>query len=449
LPTTEPEQFATLEAAGRRHAFRGRWVVGTPWQRFGLYNSYVVVRPDGRVLKMPAHAGELVPGSTEDLVAAVRAFDPDSGHPPAPMTAEIDPTYRCASRDCGGSCFSASYRSLAPTASIPTALLEEVIREFRSHGGRVVRFDGGGDPLLHRDVRSGQLVEFASRYGLKTTILTSGDLLDRADVKRIAGSGCYVRLSLNAATDATRRRFHGNRIPLGRVLAGAERLAGHLTALGTDVPVGATFLLSTINYHEVLACARLARDAGVRHFSVRRILGPPALRPQFSKAELDRLAQLLAQVERLHSQDFRVAVPWRPADEPDLNPAKGDFSASRCWQSTFKTVVEPVPETGGARVQLCGRYRGGGVGQRLSMPPLFSVDSGRDWVGRWRSSFSGYPVPRTELPRTCVSCIDRGFILMVERLLDFVGDARGDFRILHLDSPDARESKECQAAAQS
>lgn len=383
---------------------------------------------------MPAHAGELVPGSTEDLVAALREFDRNGGRPMAPLTLELDPTYRCASRDCGGHCFSAAYRSAAPSATIPTELAEDIIRTFAVENGRIVRFDGGGDPLMHPDVRSGRLVELAGRLGLKTTILTSGDLLDKADLRRIAASGCFVRVSLNAATDTTRMRFHGNRIPLGRILTAVEGLVGHIAALGSDTPVGATFLLAATNYQEVLKCALAAKEAGIGHFSVRRILGPPGLRPGFTKAQQEHVSELLKEVAALHTDQFRVAVPWRAPDEPDLNPAAGDFAATQCWQSTFKTVVEPDPEVGGARAQLCGRYRGSGIGQRLTLPALFSMSDARDWVERWQRSFSEYPLSRSDLPRTCVSCIDRGFIRMVEQLLGFIQDPRSDFSVLHLDS---------------
>jgi hypothetical protein len=443
----EPEMVATVRAGGRLYTFDGRWIEGSPWQRFGLYNSYVVIRSDGALLKMPAHAGELVPGSTEDLLAALRALDSTHSHPPAPMTLELDPTFRCASRDCGGSCFSVVYRSRAPNASIPTPLLKAIIHQFHEEGGRILRFDGGGDPLLHRDVRSGELIEFAAERGLKTTVLTSGDALDHADLERFGRSGCYVRLSLNAATDRTRQLFHGNKVLLHRILTSVERLVGCLARFGSQTPVGATFLLSPINYQEVLTCAHLARDAGVRHFSVRRILGPNTLRPRFIHSQKERLSELLAEVQRLHSENFRVAVPWRPVDEPDLNPAAGDFTASRCWQSTFKTVLEPDPVGTGARAQLCGRYRGSGLGQRFALPTLFSLSSGTEWVAHWRRSFTDYPIAREDLFGMCVSCIDRGFITMVDRLMRFVGDPRTGFRVLHLDSPQPHEVLEWEPIA--
>lgn len=433
---------AAVNINGQTRVFDGKWIEGSAWQRFGLYNSYVVVREDGRVLKMPAHAGELVPGATEDLVDAVRSFDYGHGYPAAPLTLELDPTFRCASRDCGGACFSAEYRSFAPSAMIPTPLLKEIIQDFYSHGGRVVRFDGGGDPLLHSAVLSGEVVEFAAHLGLKTTILTSGDWLDRANLDRIAESGCYLRLSLNAATDTTRRLFHGNRYSLTEILVTAKRFVEILGRINPEVPVGATFLLSRLNYKEVLSCAYLAREAGIRHFSVRRILGPAKLRPNLSASEDNEAAELLLKVKKLQSNSFRVAVPWRSVRENDLSPKDKDFCAVQCWQSTFKSVVEPDPVSGGARVQLCGRYRGSGVGQRMKMEPILLFSSGGAWVSKWRESFDSYPFTRQQLLHHCVSCIDRGFIVMMDRLLGFVKGHQEGFRILHLDSPNPYQLEE-------
>jgi Radical SAM superfamily len=433
---------AVVNIKGSIKVFDGKWIDGSAWQRFGLYNTYVVIRNDGRILKMPAHAGELVPGATEDLHDAIRSFDYSRGYPAAPLTLELDPTFRCASRDCGGACFSARYRSLAPSAMIPAPLLKEIIQDFHNHGGRIVRFDGGGDPLLHPAVLSGEVVEFAAQLGLKTTILTSGDWLHQANLGRIAETGCYLRLSLNAATDKTRRAFHGNRYSLTEILVYAKRFVEIIERINQDVPVGATFLLSHLNYKEVLNCAYLAREAGIRHFSVRRILGPPTLRPHLSISEDNEARELLAEVKRLHSNDFRVAIPWRATEENDLNPKDGDFEATQCWQSTFKSVMEPDPASGGARVQLCGRYRGSGVGQRIMMEPILSFSSSGAWISRWQESFHNYPFTRQQLLHHCVSCIDRGFIVMMDRLLSFLKGYQDGFRILHLDSPNPYRMEE-------
>lgn len=426
------DKVARLSVHDHTYSFSGKWITGSPWARFGLYNHYVVVRADGAVRAIPAHAGELVPGSTEDLVATLARYDPVAKHPPAPMTLELDPTYRCASIDCGGRCFSAEYRSLAPTATIHTALLKEILHDFASNGGKVVRFDGGGDPLAHPAVRNGELPEVANTLHLKSTILTSGDQLPQTDLRRLARANCYLRLSLNAATDATRQKFHGNHVSVIRLFTIVDEFADWISGEHIELPIGATFLLDVLNFHEVFECARISRDSGISHFSVRRVLGPDHLRPVFSPEQIAETEQLLSDVRALASDTFRVFVPWRGVSEPDLSPASGDFTASRCWQSTFKTVVEPDPDRGGFRAQLCGRYRGSGVGQRMQMLPLFRSNVGAGWTDSWTRSFTAYPVTREALPGTCVSCIDRGFILMLDNLLSFLGDSPRDFHIFHL-----------------
>jgi hypothetical protein len=436
---TSHGSVALLQVGSNVLTFRGQWIPGGPWERFGLYNSYVVIRVDGSVLKVPAHAGELVPGSTEDLVASLAQLGGGEEAPRAPMTMELDPTYRCASLDCGGRCFSARYRSQAPGASIPTALLEEALIHFAEEGGRIVRFDGGGDPLLHPAVRSGYLPALADLLGLKSTILTSGDLLDRTEIERLGAARCYLRISFNAASDRVRQEFHGNAIPIRGIFSAVERLAAWMERSGIRTPIGATFLLDVSNFHEVAACAHLCRDAGISHFSVRRVLGPPNLRPAFSEHQEQAIQQLLAEVASLAGPSFRVFCPWRRLNEPDLSPASGELQASRCWQSTLKVIVEPTLDSSSFRAQLCGRYRGGGIGQRMRLPELFTSSDGSHWLDQWRRSFREYEPGRAHLPSLCVSCIDRGFIELIERLVGFLGPNPRGFSVLHLASPEAQK----------
>jgi MoaA/NifB/PqqE/SkfB family radical SAM enzyme len=427
-------EHAVLQLPGKTLRFSGRWVAGSPWERFGLYDHYVVIRDDGEVTSFPAHAGDLVPGSTEDVAAALLAFDSEARRPRAPLSLELDPTNRCASKDCGGHCFSAAYRALQPKGEIPGDVMALIIRRFAAEGGRIVRFDGGGDPLSHPAVRTGELPELAFRCGLKSTILTSGDALERTNLTRIGAASCYLRVSLNAATDETRRRFHGNRLELSRIFRRIETFAEWIAVNRPGLPIGSTYLLSDANWTEVYDCARRARDAGISHFSVRRVLGPSHLRPCFAEADLDRLRDLLRATRELSTDAFRAFIPWRPVAEEDLNPRRGDFSAAQCWQSTFKTIVESCPEDA-YRVQLCGRYRGNGIGQGMQMKPLFTSSAGDDIVEEWRRSFTAYPISRQNLLHTCTSCIDRGFIQMMDALIGFVDPPRRGFEILHLQSP--------------
>ena len=431
--------FAILRVGEKKHAFAGHWVEGSPWERFGRYDSYVVLRSDGGVIQIHAHAGELVPGSTEDLVSFISTNRNMVRTPASPLTLELDPTYACVSIDCGSRCFSAPYRRAAPMACIPPSVCGEIIRAFSDAGGRIVRFDGGGDPLCHPDVRNGRLPVLAQKMGLKSTILTSGDLLSCADLQAFVDAQCYVRVSLNAATQTTREAFHGNTVQLSDVCHALEELALRISKSRTGIPLACTFLLDTLNMEELLPSAVMAKSLGINHFSVRRVLGPDSFRPVFSSSQLARLPDLFSDVGRLESESFQVFLPWRKPNESDLNPSCGDFFASHCWQSTLKTVVEPDPGTGGIQGQLCGRYRGCGIGQKQKLPPLFQCKDGRDWVALWRRTFEDNRMDRQRLPKYCVSCIDRGFIKMLDDLMAFLSsDNTLDFNIFHLKSRDRK-----------
>ena len=405
--------------------------MGDPWERFGLYNRYVLIRDDGNIKVIPAHAGELVPGSTEDLVEVLKSFDPQKQHPIVPMTLELDPTNLCYSKNCGTHCFSAKYRSLNPTGMIPQTTLSEIILEFASNGGRIVRFDGGGDPLAHPAIRNGEMPELAGRLGLKSTILTSGDALLKTDLKRIAKAGTYMRISLNSAKDSTRKKFHGNEMGVNIIFNEIKKFSQWLSKRKIKLPIGATYLIGQENYKEVYACAIKAKNVGFSHFSVRRVLGPKNLRPSFSSQQEDEIIQQLVRTSELNDWNFRVFVPWRPIQEEDLNPSKRDFHAQQCWQSTLKTIIEP-DKAGNYNVQLCGRYRGSGYGQKMQMRPIYQGESGTNWVNAWRASFSVYPVSRPKLINTCISCIDRGFINMIDEMISFLNPPFHSFKVIHL-----------------
>lgn len=427
-------KFAILGTNNKEYVFDGQWIKGSPWERFGRYNSYIILRSDGAVARIQAHAGELVPGSTEDLVTFIKSNRHRMQTPASPLTLELDPTYACASTDCGGRCFSAPYRIKAPTACIPPSVCSDIVRAFAYAGGRIVRFDGGGDPLCYSEVCNGRLPLLARELGLKSTILTSGDLLPQTNLQAIVDARCYVRVSLNAATQAARESFHGNKVQLCDVCRSLEELASKISREQVELPIACSFLLDTSNLDQLVPSAVLAKSLGIAHFSVRRVLGPPSLRPDFSSSHLSCLPEIFSAVEEIASDNFQVFLPWREPNEPDLNPSRDEFLAVRCWQSTLKTVIEPDPDTGGIQGQLCGRYRGRGTGQEMQRPPLFQCTNGHDWVKHWRNTFKEDGVDRRVLLRQCVSCIDRGFIKILEDMMNFLDDKSLDFDIFHLKS---------------
>lgn len=396
----------------------GKLVFGSPWERFGKYNYYLVIDEEKNTSLIKGHAGELVPGSTEDLIEFYNKMNWQTGIPSAPMTLELDSTYSCLSKDCGGHCFSYSYRKTNPEAQISADNMKFIISHFAKEGGRIVRFDGGGEPLLSTGVANGLLVNHAYSLGLKTTILTSGDIFGTDNVNKdlLIDSECYIRFSLNAATQKTRKRIHGNNISLIEIFNAIKSFSNKLMIKNKNTPIGATFLLSHINFQEIFECAKICKDIGVKHFSVRRVLGPEEIRPDFNENERRVIKEQFNLIKNLENEEYQIFLPWRDLNEPDL-PAKL-FDVDRCWQSTVKTVIEPDPSfPGKAKIQMCGRCRGNTISNKL--PPISKEIENGNWLLSWRNTFKSYPFSREELLQQCNSCIDYGFIKLFDELAKY------------------------------
>src|SRR5262249_50539336 len=144
---------------------------------------------------------------------------------------------------------------------------------------KVVRFDGGGDPLTHPGLLTA--IDLCACLGLRTAVLTAGDLLSARHIPTFVRARTYVRVSLNAASDQTRSLLHGhtgNHYLLSRILDTVSLLSAarddQLGSTGrTEMPIGATSMIHPANVHETVAIAARARDAGFDHLSFRVILG--------------------------------------------------------------------------------------------------------------------------------------------------------------------------------
>jgi hypothetical protein len=212
----------------------------------------------------------------------------------------------------------------------------------------------------------------------------------------------YLRISLNAATDSVHQGFSCIPTSLSSILRIVEEYANRksCSTVGSNVPLGATFLLSDQNWHELSACASAAKAAGVNHFSVRRVLGPPPLRP--GRIDEQALAEQYDQARALVDGNFLVFLPWRLAAEPDL-PAN-TIPATTCWQSLFKFILEPTAHRTEVSLALCGRYRGGGIGQLRQIPPRVLTDAEiDDMEGTWDDWCKRQD--RRSLLATCPSCL--------------------------------------------
>jgi MoaA/NifB/PqqE/SkfB family radical SAM enzyme len=253
--------------------------------------------------------------------------------------------------------------------------------------------------------------------------LTSGDLLDDRHIAALSNAGTYVRISVDAGTNSTRRKVHNpmSRLyTLDRVLRNTEKLAcavkgqastttGHRRRL-----VGSTFLMDSVNYTEIYEAARLLKGVGVDHVSFRKVHRRGHSFPLTDRQQIEIQTQLQRVQEDLADDTFQVFVPRSTLTGTMMGPVT-EFR--ECLASSHRTVIEVGTHPTEAHIVPCGRYRGCGVG---------TEDRTRGWfvLGKYGPNSAFHEVWMNRhmqhviraVPQVCTDCIDRGANTLLTRI---------------------------------
>lgn len=368
----------------------------SPFSAYGLWNSIVAFGEDGSCLGWaPAHDGDFFPESVMDYVEACQTMLKGHGLDTHPVRVDIDITQVCNS-DCTF-CFSRPYqKSGYRGAWIPETELRRILKQCAMWGTKTVRYCGGGEPLLHPEIRT--VLKLPREYGLKLCVITNGDLIDEELVELITDNVDHLRWSVNASSDTTRRAIHrpkanANELSCTRdwIRLIALRAADH--PIHQRTMIWATYLLLPENVEEVVDAAARLRDAKVNSISFRPVFH--GYHSQWSAEKLETLESVLTDVHHLaEPPNFNIFVPKRRLNQvAKLNP--NDYF-SECQSRKLRTVIEATAE--GALLQPCGMYRGNPDTGRLLLSRTQSFGS------VWKSAIQ-FPNPKSA-PQDCETCID-------------------------------------------
>jgi len=255
----------------------------------------------GRILSVTTLRRALGPYAGHPLAVRLLYFALRRGLPLARLfrplfgvTALIALTYRCqcSCRHCGVGLFRRNAeKELSPGE------VRRLLRELSSAGGTGVHFFGG-EPLLEPSLIDH--VAEATRLGLRATVETNGLLLDEIRAGDLARAGVEsIRVSLDSPDEAAHDQFRG--------VSGAWRKA--------------------------VAALRACRAAGIR-----TLINYYATRESLESGELDRMAELAAQL----GTKLRVLPPvraglWSAREDIPLTPQEVGRLRSRlrpgiaCW----------------------------------------------------------------------------------------------------------------------
>jgi MoaA/NifB/PqqE/SkfB family radical SAM enzyme len=273
----------------------------------------------------------------------------------APISINLDLTTACNYR-CDHCC---DWEILNSGIRHDERQLRESLARLTDAGLKSVILIGGGEPTVYP--RFSEMVRFLKcDLGLQVAIVSNGSRNDRVlDAAEWLRQGDWIRLSLDAGTDATFQAMHRPKQPV--TLEEICRWVPRIKARQQDVPVGFSFVLTWTgasrddaaiveNLDELPLAARLARDHGFDYLSVKPFVGRDADdRSQVLDADRSeqgrdvvahRVRDVLEAARALQTESFRIVESanlrslWAESAPMMSQPR-------RCHMQFFRQVLTP------------------------------------------------------------------------------------------------------------
>ncbi|MCP4137396.1 MAG: radical SAM protein [bacterium] len=384
------------------------------FETYGLWNNLAVYDRSGDknelLAAIPAHDGDFFPESPLDYVEALRNAGSDLASL-WPVRVDIDINQACTS-DCYF-CYSRQYARDPEyhNAAIDPGLFETLLDQLQEGGTRTIRFTGGGEPLVHKDIR--KMLPLPREKGLYSCLITNGDLLVPELSRFCVQTIDHLRVSVNAATQEVRNKTHGaSGFPhsIDTIFQNLKEMVRAREQLhpGERRPsIWATFLVLPENYSEIYAITRIMKDIGVDSISFRPLYHD--LAKKLGAEEFAAIAKEFEKARELEERPrFLVFTPKRDVARVwDVNPRE---NFPHCLSNRLRTVLEST--NNGLYVKICGLHRGAkGI-------VLGKQDSSERFEQLWYSP--GVVNLCRTIPEACGRCIDISMNVALNKIFDIL-----------------------------
>ncbi|KGN93832.1 hypothetical protein HQ39_09505 [Porphyromonas sp. COT-108 OH2963] len=355
--------------------------IDMPSSIFGGWSKIICFNQEGDIIGMTdAHDGDFFPLSILDYVDALKKIR--NGSYRVPLQVDIDITQNC---NCNCHfCFSSSYRKNPNyyRSYINKVMLDNLLQELASKGTKSVRYCGGGEPLMHPDIK--EIIKLPSKYNLKSTIITNGDFLTSEIAELMLEYVNKIQWSLNSITDETRMHIHRSNTGIDQTL----KVCKSMIKSRTQFPIiCSTFLLHPDNVNEILETIKKMSEIGIDSLSFRNI-------------NHKKISWKIEDLKKLNNtikiaKDLNLPFVHFPSFKDKSNiPLK-------CLSTQLRTVIESYKE--GYLIQYCGLFRGSGIKNENFIKEFDSFES------RWEKALK-------EKNLKCSFCIDSS----INRALNFI-----------------------------
>lgn len=181
------------------------------------------------------------------------------------------PTYKCNAK-----CSYCEYGDdIGVKEDMSAEMLANIVEQAAGFGIESIELCGGGEPTMHPNFP--WLCQLIVDSGMKLGVLTNGWGLvyNEKIAPFLAKNASYVRVSLDAAGHSTYARVKGVSVSLFPMITEAVH---RLVAMkGNQCRVSGKFLLTPVNYTQVLGMTRMARGLGLDSAQFKEVRGTQEL----------------------------------------------------------------------------------------------------------------------------------------------------------------------------
>ncbi|MHA2023961.1 MAG: radical SAM protein [Candidatus Thorarchaeota archaeon] len=177
----------------------------------------------------------------------------------------------------------------------------ECLDDFAAMGVKGVHFTGGGEPLVHPDIRD-MFNDTLSR-GLDLALVSNGVALNE-ELCNLLGRAVWVRISIDSATAETYSQIRGVKPNVFfKVIENVKNLVKCRRDQGCVIGIG--YVVNANNYHEIFQGAKLAKELGVDNVRISGAFTPGGY--QYFDGFRDKAREMAAQAEEeLSDSNFKV-----------------------------------------------------------------------------------------------------------------------------------------------
>ena len=250
-----------------------------------------------------------------------------------PTQAQIDITNECNHR-CPN-CICRFYKKIGLNATydtsmyIPIERIVKILDELKEVGVPSIEYTGGGEPQCHKDF-STILKETIAR-GFEWSLVTNGAMSNLSRDLEYFKKAKWIRISVDASSAKTHSIMHGTSTD------DFDKVVQFVKTLVNECPntiIGVSFLVSPLNYKEIINATEMFKDLGCSNMRFAVIYNPKGMK--IYDRIWDKIVELMSKAKKLETEKFKVFDLIRLTSN-DMITYKRYYSF--CGYQHFTTII--------------------------------------------------------------------------------------------------------------